>query len=230
MNELIRTKIFWLAMTFLFFHLADLVSKKFKRHPLCHPVLLSVFPLMGLLLVTKTNYKDYYASTQALSFLLGPAIVGLAYPVWEQRENIKKLLLPLLCALFSGAIVAIISSVGIMYLFGAPQEILASIAPRATTTPVAMELSKLFNGIPALATAIVLLAGVVGAMTVGILFKLLKVDDEKAKGFALGITSHGFGAAKAFEVSQTQGTYASLGMALNAIATAILLSLVPLLL
>ncbi len=230
MTDLVKSKIFWLTMTFLFFYIADAISHKFKRHPLLHPVLLSVFPLIGLLVYTNTEYDFYYRSTSALSFLLGPAIVGLAYPIWEQRKNIMSLFVPLMCSLLAGSVTAVISSVGVMYFFDAPNEILASIAPRATTTPVAMELSKLFNGIPALAAAIVLFAGVVGAMTAGFLFQILKIKSEQARGFALGLSSHGFGAAKAFQAGRTEGTYASLGMALNAVATALLLSLLPLML
>ena len=117
---------------------------------------------------------------------------------------------------------------GILALFGAPHDILASIAPRATTTPVAMAVAQQLGGVPALAAVIVLIAGVIGAMTATPLFNAMKITDFRARGLAVGVSAHGFGAARAFQVDQTAGAFASLGMALNAVATATLLSVLAL--
>jgi putative effector of murein hydrolase len=123
-------------------------------------------------------------------------------------------------------VTSIVSAVGIMALLGAPQDILASIAPRATTTPVAMAVAGQLGGIPALAAVIVLFAGVVGAMIATPLLDALGLRDYRARGFALGVAAHGIGAARAFQVDATAGAMASLGMALNAVVTAALLSVV----
>ena len=225
---LLTTPLFWLAVTLMVFEGADMLSRRSNRHPLCHPVLLATPVLIALLLATKTPYPVYLNATQALGFLLGPAVVGLAVPIWDRRALIRKMAKPIILALAAGAITAIVSAVGILALFGAPRNILASIAPRATTTPVAMEVSSMLGGVPALAAVIVLFAGVVGAMTATPLFNAMKITDFRARGFAVGVSAHGFGAARAFQVDDTAGTFASLAMALNAIFTAALLSVLAL--
>ena len=161
--------------------------------------------------------------------MLGPAVVGLAVPIWRQRTLIRRQALPIALALAAGAATAIISAVGVLWLCGAPRAVLASIAPRAVTTPVAMAVASQLGGAPALAAAIVLFAGVVGAMTATPLFNGLKIRDFRARGFAVGVSAHGIGTARAFQVDSTAGAFAGLGMALNAVATSALLSLLALL-
>ena len=230
MNDLLTTPIFWLGVTVAVFTLADVISRRSRRHPLCHPVLLSTPLLILCLLATRTSYPNYARATEVLGFLLGPAVVGLAVPIWAQRGVIRRLAVPITLALGCGAVTAIISAVGILWLFGAPRAMLASIAPRATTTPVAMAMATQLGGVPALAAVIVLFAGVVGAMTATPLFNAMGIRDYRARGFAIGVSAHGFGAARAFQVDGTAGAFASLGMALNAVTTAALLSALALLL
>ena len=224
MSELIATPLLWLAVTLVVFEAADVLSRRSGRHPLCHPVLLATPVLIGVLLATRTPYANYAEATQVLGFLLGPAVVGLAVPIWAQRATIRRLAKPLACALMAGAVTAIVSAVGIVWLFGAPAEIMASIAPRATTTPVGMAVASQLGGIPALAAVIVLMSGVIGAMTATPLLNLLKIKDYRARGFAVGVSAHGIGAARAFQVDGMAGAFASLGMALNAVVTAAILS------
>ncbi|AKH41989.1 putative murein hydrolase (TIGR00659 family) [Altererythrobacter atlanticus] len=228
--SILQSQLLWLAVTLVVFDMAERISRRSKRHPLCHPVLLSVPVLIGILLATDTPYPVYLSGTGFLGFLLGPAVVGLAVPIWHQRALIRRLALPITLSLLGGSITAIVSAVGILSLFGAPQEILASIAPRASTTPVAMAMADQLGGIPALAAVIVLIAGVSGGVTVTPLFNAMGITDYRARGFAVGVSSHGFGAARAFQVDPTAGAFASLGMALNALATASLLSILALLL
>ncbi|WP_232495074.1 LrgB family protein [Novosphingobium kaempferiae] len=230
MNEaaLLATPLLWLTATVGVFELFDTLSKRFGRHPLCHPVLWSTPTLIAALLATGTSYATYKAATFPLSFLLGPAVVGLAVPIWAERARIRRLAMPIVLALGAGAVTSIVSAVGVLALFGAPREMLATIAPRATTTPVAMAVASQLGGVPALAAVIVLFAGVVGAMVATPLLNLLGVRDYRARGFAVGIAAHGIGAARAFQVDATAGALASLGMALNAVVTAALLSVVAL--
>lgn len=229
MSQLLTTWIFWLAVTLVVFESIDTVSRRFGRHPLLNPVLWSTPLLIAILLATHTDYKTYYDATMLLTFMFGPAVVGLAVPIWDRRAIIRRLAVPILMALLAGAVTAFVSVVGLMWLFGAPPELLASVAPRATTTPVAMELTAMLGGIPALAAVATLFSGLLGAMSGRPLFNFMKIDDYQARGFAVGITSHGIGAARAFQTSVSAGTFASLGMALNAIATSILLSVLSLL-
>ncbi|KQM18222.1 LrgB family protein [Novosphingobium sp. Leaf2] len=226
---LLTTPLLWLAATVGVFAGFDVLSRRSGRHPLCHPVLWSTPVLIALLLVSGTPYATYRAATVPLSFLLGPAVVGLAVPIWRERARIRHLAVPVTLALGAGAITSIVSAVGIMALLGAPRPILASIAPRATTTPVAMDIAGQIGGIPSLAAVIVLFAGVIGAMIATPLLNAVGVRDYRARGFAVGVAAHGVGAARAFQVDETAGAMASLGMALNAVLTAALLSILALL-
>jgi len=222
------TTLVWLSVTVVAFAAMDRVSRHFGRHPLAHPVLWATPLIIAVLMATGTNYSVYQSSTAVLSFLLGPAVVSLAVPIWGQRAMIRKLAVPIALALSAGALTAIVSAVGIVWMFGAPAEILASIAPRSATTPVGMAVAQTLGGIPALAAVIVVCSGVLGAMVATPLLNLLGVDDQRARGFAVGVAAHGAGAARAFEVHPTTGAYAGLGMALNAVATATLLSIIAL--
>lgn len=226
---LLGTPLLWLTVTLGVFECLDAISRRWGRHPLLHPVLWATPVLIGLLLVTGTPYATYRTATMPLGFLLGPAVVGLAVPIWAARDRIRRLALPILLALGAGAVTSIVSAVGILALFGAPQEMLATIAPRATTTPVAMAVAGQLGGIPALAAIIVLFAGVIGAMAATPLFNRMSIHDYRARGFAIGLAAHGIGAARAFQVDATAGSMASLAMALNAVVTAALLSILTLL-
>jgi len=219
----------WIAATLVVFAAADRLSRASKRHPLCHPVLLSTPVLIALLLACGTPYAQYRDATGPLSLLLGPAVVGLAAPVHARLRLIRQLALPIALALLAGALTAIISATAIAAAFGMPRAVLMAIAPRATTSPVAMDIARQLGASPSLAAALVLVAGVLGAMTATPLFNALRITDYRARGLAIGISAHGFGAARAFQVNATAGTFASLGMALNALVTAAVLSLVPLL-
>jgi predicted murein hydrolase (TIGR00659 family) len=215
----------WLALTLLLFEAADLLSRRSGRHPLLHPVLLSAPVLMALLGLSGMAYKDYAADTGVLAFLLGPATVALAVPLWRHRAVVRKVARPLAAALLAGSLTAIVSAVGIAWLLGAPPTVLASVAPRACTTPVAMAVAAQLGGLPSLAAAVVLLTGVVGAMVATPLLDALRIVDPKARGLAAGVAAHGFGTARAFQVSEIRGVFASIGLALNAGLTALILSL-----
>lgn len=216
----------WLTLTIAVFATADAVSRASARHPLAHPVLLSVPVIIVVLRATGTDYAAYADATGALGFLLGPAVVGLAVPIHAERATIRRLALPIGLALVAGSLTAIASAVGIAWALGAPGAVLAAIAPRATTTPVAMDLARALGGDPSLAAVLVLGAGVFGAMIAAPLLDAMGIRDWRARGFALGISAHGIGAARAVQVNATAGAYAGLGMALNAVITALALSLV----
>lgn len=225
LSSLRAEPILWLTATLMVFAAADAVSRRTGRHPLAHPVLWSTPVLMGLLTLSGTPYPVYASATAMLGFLLGPAVVGLAVPIWKRRRVIRRLALPLTAALLAGSATAILSGVGVVWLMGAPDAVIASVAPRAATTPVGMQVSAMLGGLPALTAAIVIFSGVLGAMIATPLLNIMGVTDYRARGFAVGVSAHGLGAARAFQVNATAGAFAGLGMALNAGMTALLLSL-----
>ncbi|RVU03445.1 LrgB family protein [Novosphingobium umbonatum] len=228
MSALFSLPLFWIAVTVLVFEGAERISRATKRHPLAQPLMIAVPVLMLALHVTHTSYASYIQATDFIVFLLGPAVVGLAVPIWAQRKMIKRLALPLGLALAAGSLTAMISVGGLMWVMGAPHVLITSGLPRATTTAVAMALSEQLGGVPALTIVFVAISGMMGAMVALPMFNRMGLTDHRARGLAMGITAHGFGAARAYEDHPVAGAFASLGMALNAVVSALLAALLVL--
>ena len=217
-----RTPLLWLTVTLVVYVIADRASAATNRHPLANPVLHSIWMLGVLLWLTGTPYRAYFEGAQFVHFMLGPAIVALAIPLWETRRQIARAFLPIIAALVAGAIVALTSAVAIAMAFGAPRDVLIAIAPKSVTAGVAMGVAESLGGDPALAAVLVILTGVLGAIIVTPLMNGLGLRDWRARGFAAGLASHGIGAARAFQVHPTAGAFAGVAMGLNALFTALI--------
>jgi predicted murein hydrolase (TIGR00659 family) len=204
----------------------DAIWKAGGKRPLLNPVLIAIVILSTVLTVGGIPYTRYFEGAQFVHVMLGPATVALAFPLWSAAAQIRRAAIPVFGALLIGSATAILSAVGLAWLFGASEEVMAAIAPKSATTPVAMALSDQLGGQPGLTAVLVILTGVAGATLGSPFLNALRLKDYRARGFAMGLASHGIGAARALTVSQTAGAFASLAMALNALATA---ALVPLL-
>lgn len=226
--SLVQTSLLWIAVTLLVFEGADRISRRSNRHPIAHPVLMSVPVLVAILWATGTSYRTYAQGTATLTFLLGPATVALGVPLWRNWPLVRRSGKAVLAASLAGSVTAIASAVAIGWAFGASPTVLATLAPHSATTPVGMAIAQGIGGIPALAAVAILTTGIFGAMVATPLLDRLKIADPRARGFAVGVAAHGLGTARAFQVSETAGTFAGMAMALNAAMTALLLSLVAL--
>ncbi|MFU8895207.1 MAG: LrgB family protein [Gammaproteobacteria bacterium] len=213
----------WLTLTLAIFVAGTWLNGKLGGHPLAHPVLLAMVALIALLLLTGTSYDTYFEGAQFIHYLLGPATVALAIPLYDNLQQIRRLLVPLSLACLLGVSVAVSSAVGLAWLAGARDQTLLSIAPKSVTTPIAMGIAEQVGGIPSLAAGIVLVTGAVGAVAARPLFRLARIDDERAQGFALGIAAHGFGTAHALTISLRAGAFAGLGLGMAGLLTAFLL-------
>jgi predicted murein hydrolase (TIGR00659 family) len=227
---LAETPLLWLTATLTAYVLADRAARALGRHPAANPVVMAALLLVALLLATGTPYADYFEGAQFVHFLLGPATVALAVPLWRHRARVRRTLVPMLAGLLAGSLTAIASAVGIAWALGAPPAILASLAPKSTTSPIAMALAEPLGGIPSLAAVMVLLTGVIGGIAVTPLMNALGIRDFAARGFAAGVASHGIGTARAFQVSEEAGTFAGIALGLNGALTALLFLLAPLVL
>lgn len=219
------TPLLWLTLTLAAYVVADAVSAKLKRHPAANPVVFAAGALIIILLMSGTDFKTYFDGAQFVHFLLGPATVALAVPLYANFSAVRRALLPMLAALVAGSLTAVVSAVGIAWALGASPETLISIAPKSATAPIAMGISEALGGLPTLTAVLVVLTGVTGAMTVTPLMNALKIRDYAARGFAVGIASHGIGTARAFQVSELAGTFSGIAMGINAFLTAILVPL-----
>ena len=219
------TPLLWLFATLAAYVLADIFARATGRHPLANPILVAMIPLAALLWFTKTPYTTYFEGAQFVHFMLGPATVAIAVPLAAEFKRVRRLAVPILIALFAGSLTAIVSAVGIAWLLGAPHEVLASLAPKSVTTPIAMGIAALIGGLPSLTATMVVVTGILTGVIALPLTRLLRVHDHAAHGFASGLAGHGIGTARAFHDSQIAGTFAGLALALNGLLTAILVPL-----
>lgn len=215
-----------LTVTLMAYLLGLWLYRRSGEQPLLNPVAVAILLLVGFLLLTSTDYPRYFEGAQFIHFLLGPATVALAVPLYGHAARVRERLWPVLAGLSAGCLTAILSSLGIGWLLGVSEETLLSLAPRSVTTPVAMGISEAIGGLPSLTAVLVILSGVTGAVIGPPVLSRLRFDAETT-GLAMGIASHGIGTARAFQLGERQGAFAGLAMGLSALLTAVL---VPLLL
>lgn len=215
------TPLFWLTMTLVAYQIAHWIYRRCGAHPLANPVLIAVVLLVALLQLTHTPYDTYFSGAQFVHFLLGPATVALAIPLYGQFQRLVGLAGPLLLALVGGSLTAMLSAVFVGHWLGGSLPTLLSLAPKSVTTPIAMGIAERIGSHPSLAAVMVIATGILGAITAQTIFRWLKVNDDAVSGFALGVAAHGIGTARAFQLSETMGAFAALGMGLNGLLTAI---------
>jgi predicted murein hydrolase (TIGR00659 family) len=220
-----QTPLLWLTMTLLVYAVVDGVSQLSGRNALANPVLHSIWIIGLFLWFTGTSYTTYFGGAQFVHFLLGPATVALAVPLYENREVIVASLLPMLAALLVGCVTAIVSVVMLAQAAGLPKTVVLSLAPKSVTAGVAMGISESLGGEPSLAAVAVIITGIMGAIAVTPLMNALRITDFRARGFAVGLASHGLGTARAFQVNALAGAFAGIAMSLNALVTSLLVPL-----
>ncbi|MEW6641560.1 MAG: LrgB family protein [Pseudomonadota bacterium] len=220
-----QTPLLWLTVTLVVYALADAISLKSRRHPLLNPVPHAMWLIAMFLMLTGTPYAVYFSGAQFVHFLLGPATVAMAVPLYENRRIVARALLPMLVALLVGSVTAIGSVVLLARAFGLPREIALALAPKSVTAGVAMGISETLGADPALTAVAVVLTGVIGAIIVTPMMNRIGITDFRARGFAVGLASHGIGTARAFQVDEVAGVFAGIAMSLNALVTSFLVPL-----
>lgn len=214
-----------LTLTLIAYQIGIYVYRRTRLNPLCNPVLIAVVLLLAVLIATGTPYATYFQGAQFVHFLLGPATVALAIPLYRQFHAVRQSALAILVSVIAGSLAASASAVAIAWALGASADTLLSIAPKSVTAPVAMGISEQLGGLPSLTAVLVILTGVIGAMLGTYTMNALGIRNWAARGFAMGTASHGLGTARALQVNETAGAFAGLAMGLNALATAVLLPL-----
>lgn len=206
--------------------LAFRLHHRLGRAPWANPTALAITFLALLLPLLHLPYDTYFAGASLVHFLLGPATVALGVILYAQRSRIRALALPGALALLVGSLTGILSAVLFARLFGADRALMATLAPKSVTTPIAMGIAEKTGGEPSLTAVVVILTGVLGAVLARPLLTRLGVRDRAARGFALGVACHGLGTATAFEEGPEAGSMAGLAMGLNGLLTALLVPLV----
>lgn len=216
----------WVTVTVVAYALTMALYRRSRGHPLMLPVVTGTGIVIGLLLLTGTPYERYFTAVYPLVFLIGPATVALALPLYGQIRRLKAIWWPVTVALVAGSVTAIASALLIAWVFGGSEQTLISLAPKSSTMPIATSLSVHFGGLAPLAAAAVAITGIAGTMLSGPVLRCFGPLDDAVLGFALGLTAHAIGTARAFQVSETAGAFAAMGMGLNGLVTAILMPLI----
>jgi len=212
-----------LLLTILAYCLASWLFARSGYFPLLNPVLVATTLIIVILPLLHIHYSRYLQGAHYLSLLLGPATVALAVPITMHSRTIRKKLRPILLALVVSSLVAVVSSVGVAWLMGADRNILIGLSVKAATMPIALELARSLDGVIPLTAAFVFFTGILGATIGPFIFKWMNIQRDDVRGLAMGVTSHVIGTAVEFKHSQEAGSYASLGMSLNGIFTAIVI-------
>lgn len=220
-HEYLSNDYFLLTLTFGVYFLAKLV-RKLLRLPVFNPILVSIAFLIIFLRVVDVDYEEYRVSGAKIDFWLKPAVVALGVPLYKQLSSIRQEILPILLSQLAGCVVGVVSVVGIARLMGASTDVVLSLAAKSVTTPIAMEVTESVGGIPALTATIVVFVGIFGAITGFRILRYGHIGMPSSQGISLGTASHAVGTSAAMERSMEHGAYASLGLTLNGIFTAIL--------
>lgn len=222
----LENKFVLLALTFVLFLGAKALQKRTGLMVL-NPILTTIAALIGFLLVTGIPSELYAESGDYIDFWLKPAVVALGVPLYRQLSAIRKQMLPLLLAEIAGCVAGIISVVLVAQFLGASREVILSLAPKAVTTPIAMEISRTVGGIPSLTAAVVVCTGIFGGMTGFGIVRMSHIKSPIATGLSIGTAAHAIGTSAAVERGgERYGAFSSLGLTINGLLTALLSPLV----
>lgn len=224
------TPLFGLTATLAVYVVVQAFFAYMKQAPWANPVLWTVVVIASVLLMTGVSYPTYFSGSQFVHFLLGPAVVALAWPLWQRRSALTRHWGRWLMAALSGGFVASASALALGWALGLPHDMLLSLVPKSVTAPVAMGVAEKIGGVPTLTAVFAVLTGMVGAISGKYLFALLGIPAHGAgwaiRGFALGTAAHGIGTARALQVNADAGAYAGLALGLQVILASLLIPLV----
>ena len=221
--EFQASPLLWMIVTVVAFMVASWINRLAKRTPLLHPVVVGLLLIIGLLKLTDTPYETYKDGAQFISFLLGPAVVALAVPLYDNLARVRSMLVPLLVACTVGALVAALTAIAVGSWLELSMQTLLSLAPKSVTTPIAIGVADKIGGYPSLTAGLVLITGALGCLMSPFICKILKVKDPAIRGFSLGVAAHAMGTAYAFEYGAIAGAFGGLAMGMTGTFTAFML-------
>ena len=218
MLNLALTLIIGTVASFIVFKLAVALYRK-VRSPLLNPLLVTVIFIIICLCVFQIPLESYETSVQAISFLLGPATVALAYSVYRQRQILKQHFVPIFCGCLVGSVVSMISAYSLCKLLGLGDDMAVSFIPKSVTTPIAIAVSQQLGGITSITVAAVIITGILGAIFAPLMTKIFRVNNRIAKGVAIGTCSHAVGTTKALEMGELEGAMSGVSIAVSGLLT-----------
>jgi predicted murein hydrolase (TIGR00659 family) len=222
-SELFRLPFSGLFLTLGAYQLASVLARRLGSPTWANPVLIAIAIVVGTLEITRTNYSTYFDTAKFIHLLLGPTVVALAIPLYNNLRLIQGCALPILCGVTAGGASAAASAVSIGWILGAPKTIILSLAPKSVTTAIAMRVSEQIGGLPEVTAVLVILTGILGAMITLPILQVARLDCLRSCGLAAGVAGHGIGSAHMLSLDETAGAFAGLGMGLCGVLTGILM-------
>ena len=219
--EYLNNMYFLLALTVIVYAASQILQLR-TGWTILNPILVSAVVLIAFLKTTGVSIETYNEGGRLIEFWLKPAVVALGVPLYKELSAIRKQLLPLIASELAGCVVGIISVVLVARMLGATQDVVLSLAAKSVTTPIAMEVTRAVGGIPPLTAAVVICVGIFGGMTGFRVMKLTHIGSPIAQGLSMGTAAHAMGTSRAMDVSGKYGAFASLGLTINGIFTALL--------
>jgi len=221
-KPLFSSEVFLLMLVMGSFLLGVYLYKRTKI-ALLQPLLITMLVIIPFLKITGIEYHTFYDQTRMLNFMLGPSVVALGYVLYEQIGNIKGNVISILTAVFVGSVVGIISVVLVAKAFGADHMLIASLAPKSVTTPIAISLAEKTGGVPALAAAFVVICGIFGGLVGPVILRRMGIKSKIAKGLAMGSSAHALGTVRAMEMGALEGAISGLAIGIMGIMTALII-------
>lgn len=220
---LVHSVFFGAAVSLIGYEAGLLLKRKFKM-AIFNPLLIAIVCVMAILTVGDISYDDYNQGARYLSYLLTPATVCLAVPLYQQLNLLKKNLKAVAAGILSGVLTSILSVLGLSYLFGLSHDMYVTLLPKSITTAIGMGVSEELGGIVTITVAVIIITGVLGNMIADVVYRVFRIKEPVAKGLALGTASHAIGTAKAMEMGPVEGAMSSLAIAVAGLLTVIFAS------
>jgi predicted murein hydrolase (TIGR00659 family) len=214
------------GVTVFAFLAATRISRLSGNHPLLNPTLLAIILISLGLEATHIPYETYLRGAGTVHFMLGPAVVLLAVPLFRQRAVVRASWRLIGVGLAVGMPVGVLSAIGIAWVLGATSQTILSLAPKSVTAGIAVGISEQIGGLQTLTIVLVIMTGITGAVLGPIVARLCRIEDPRVVGLTMGIASHGIGTARALHINEVAGAFSGLGMSLNGVLTAVLLPLI----
>jgi len=221
MVDFLKSEAVLLTLTFFAYLVGQAVYKKTK-FPLFNPLIIASFLLIGYILLLDIELARYLNSVSMIQLFLAPLVVSLAIPIMKKIDLIKTNLIPIIVGATVGSIVSIVSILLIGPWLGLDAQIIYSVVPKQSTTPIAIEVADILGGIRPITVVVVLLTAIIGVVIIPPLAKLLKLDDPLTLGMSLGTTAHAMGTAKALEIDPVAGAISGIALVFSGIVTAII--------
>lgn len=221
MTRLLTDSAFFGAFISLLAYCIGVFIRNKTKSRLANPLLIAILLTIGVLQLLKIDYDAYYAGAQYLNWLLTPATVCLAIPLYRQLSLLKKNLKAVLLGIFSGVLASLCCVLVMALAFGLDHSLYATLLPKSVTTAIGIGIAEKLGGIPAISAVVIIITGVLGNIFAEGFLKLIGVKEKVAKGIAIGTSSHAIGTSRAMEMGEIEGAMSSLSIVVAGLMTVV---------